>query len=616
MVPHIYGQAESNQFQQLMQDLAFLGQRGCERIEIVKNGQANDFTLRLKSAPGFWGRVIERIFGKKDTLKRDVVAAFVNDFIVANRATFENADRFIAHSTLTSMRHRFSKIPQLCMTVDTILTTLNERDQLQRTQAERARQSSNVLEGTFGAKMAKLQANERILEESGRICDQKYAAVQAKLTHQAEESREEANKEADKILESAVQEANKAVAERKVKAFFPVPRNREGFAEIYADNAQKDLAIVCKDNEIVLAHSVFLKGLHAFDNQLLEQSEVDKRKTLWLLSDEMTRCRVDLKDFSREAVEYLVRYQYGIASLENLPVDHSADLYVLTDLVRGSSENKKLDRLLKACDDKIVENLDDFKTALDFLKPPFSNRIQEHALSLISKTPAQPLYQTLWEWAAERTNNDATAMQVLLNAPISEGANSLLDYVAFEEMDALPADLAKCMSPEKLASWNKWFSTEKMEWEELNLPRARRSKPGGEFAKIDEPSYDWGRERQFNEGRQWKLFISQKDCERKTPYHSLAWRPSQHGVLTVENKVFYNKEKKVWEVFARFTGSKDELDYFYRHNKIRISFDEGGSYPLTLLDLDELDSTRPLATVSTVPEAGLNVLFTCISTNS
>jgi len=461
MRAHRYTAAESEPFHELLHNLTFLGEKGAERIEIHHFGNGNHIP-KITKAPNWWGRLIEWLFGKNETLRIGPVATFVNAFVQENRALLESSDPLLTIYALRKISYRFSRHPQVLATVNSVLAVLEVAEQ-RRQEAVISRQNDTrrIEEENRG-----LQERFNRDKQENRHLEAQHIAELKALDPVIENMREETLATADsrarqdtQLGQSAADKEAKKILNRT--AFISNWRNGNGFADIYNDHASKDVAIVCQDGH-VFAHSQFLSGFQFFNNgtsdHMVKHIVLDK-----------TYRKVDLSIFPKEVVEQFVIFQYD-PKWFRLNDENLVDLYILADqfldvhtdpLVKKGRTSPFMEAIAKL----IVKEMTP-ETAWECLgNPILSGPLQEAAIELLRKEfPEGPVFfSELLKWAAQETNNDRDKMRDLLNAPCF-GQASLLDKVPFREFRSAEieeriGDLFELMAFEKLQELCQWFKT-------------------------------------------------------------------------------------------------------------------------------------------------------------
>jgi len=382
MRPHRFSNAEQDQFHDLFLDLTYLGQKGSERLEVVR-GEGEDFTLELRAAPSWLGRLIEWLFGKRSTLKNHNVAYFVNRFVIANQAMLESSDRLLMTTALKTMRRRFKKHGQLRTTLTNIIRTLKNDEQRRNDNLGALRRATSAViqeSAPFEARRDDIRRRIRDLQTN---YDAMYNREMVQYHDKEERHKALSAQQNDKLVAQETKKV-KIEAKKERRVFLVVNPKAAGYLELHRDRASKDLAILCKDGKIVLAHRQLLEGMHLF-HQFYDFERVTLRE------DKQARYLTYLEEFSSETVEFFVDVHYGIKKIHSIPTEILAELYVLADRALYMVPEALLERvesisnLRDICEEKLLANMAELDPWDYFPNPNFSERIQQRACELIAQ---------------------------------------------------------------------------------------------------------------------------------------------------------------------------------------------------------------------------------------
>lgn len=608
MNPHVFTPLEGNQFNRLLNNLCRLGEKGFERIEIIQSG--NDYIPSVIKAPNWFGRIIERIFGKKDSLKYENVASFVNAFIIANKNNFQKVDSFKAHKALEKISHRFQKSGRVCSTanfflrvfeIHNVLKVIEKNNILLVIEDLRERISTLELECIDIEKQ--LNDKKKELATIHEKCASIYAHHQEKTDRACEEKLIAAERKANLIVADAKKLAS---YHRTLSIANPPPKF--AFADILADDSQKDLAIVCKDGQIVLVHSLFFTGLHYFQNGTRNKSK-DPNNFL-KCADGISRRVVDLSDYSKPIVEFLVKYCYAIESHTQIPEAYLFELLSLSGFLldRDATATNTASRLFTECESLILKFISnsDWTLLFECVDFPFSFKIQQTVLNLmienfedIANHPSflelsketlihllkhkdfsfsgLKLLPIVIKWASYQTNNSEKLTFDLLNEPVSESdPYSILDYIPFEDFTKEEFQfnlklLVSIMKSKKLLAWLHWFNNS-IPFTDLKIPR--------QLKNLIIPSYinHLSPERQKKEianltfydnvlgyTHGYLLLVSKKFLDSRSTVQSKPW-----GIFSNELQIVFelvwNKRENQWDLFLKSFGKNKKISEFFKND--------------------------------------------------
>jgi len=558
---------QQHAFDAVLKSLTYLGDPGHERIR--RTWDRGTYIPEVVAGPNWWGRIVERIFGKERETKRDYIANFVNEFLTNHQDMLENTNRFRAHLALSKIAHRFHDNAPLNATIDRIIERIYSADNRAHEDHQQQVDRLRYLRESEEPRARSLEAHQRDIaalpERCKEIAEKRLAKIDRRI--QADLERRKENVRFRVGREEANNNKLAADQQRQLLAEPPKLQTR-ALREAFNDDSKNDLTLRCRNREIVRANSFFFIGIPPFENRSHRP------------------CVLDLSHFSREVVECFVKYHTGFDSYLEISVPQLIELITLTQQVikAGKLPPGTTQILLENCEHELIGLISDVDTAfaLNILSRTTTPRIEQHILSLMARDAlneprilslsleqftsllqlgcltigAQAIFELIRKWASHRTPKDEIATIKLLNAPIPGTSYALIDYVPIETMSEEQARLSisPWMYPEKGKLWRHWFQNE----QHLRRPSKLQLPPRETFVERGRVIDLFDDKNNFL-GRKWALQIAKKDDLDKLSYCSKPWFVGPYKKCHVVAKLVYHRPYGIWHVYLSSADPKEPL---------------------------------------------------------